>query len=30
MWYDAVLMIGSFLINPEENFLGVNIKLGVN
>lgn len=30
MWYDAVLMIGSFLINPEENFLGVNIKLGIN
>ena len=26
MWYDAVLMIGSFLINPENNFLGVNIQ----
>lgn len=29
MWYDAVLMIGSFLINPEDNFLGVNIKFGL-
>ena len=27
MWYNAALMIGSFLINPEENFLGVNIQL---
>jgi membrane protease YdiL (CAAX protease family) len=30
MWYNAVLMIGSFLINPENNFLGVNIRLGIN
>lgn len=30
MWYDAVLMLGSFLINPEENFLGVNVRLGIN
>ena len=30
MWYDAVLMPGSFLVNPEENFLGVNIKVGLN
>ena len=30
MWYDAVLMIGSFLINPEKNFLGVNIRLNIN
>lgn len=30
MWYDAVLMLGSFLVNPEENFLGVNIKVGLN
>ena len=30
MWYDAVLMIGSFLINPKDNFLGVNIKFGIN
>ncbi|SHF27446.1 CAAX protease self-immunity [Mariniphaga anaerophila] len=30
MWYDAVLMLGSFLINPEDNFLGVNIRLGIN
>jgi membrane protease YdiL (CAAX protease family) len=29
MWYDAILMIGSFLINPEDNFLGVNIKFGI-
>lgn len=29
MWYDAVLMLGSFLINPEENFLGVNVRLGI-
>ncbi len=29
MWYDAVLMLGSFLINPEENFLGVNVKIGL-
>lgn len=29
MWYDAILMIGSFLINPEDNFLGVNIQLGI-
>ncbi|HDS06846.1 MAG TPA: CPBP family intramembrane metalloprotease [Bacteroides sp.] len=29
MWYDAVLMIGSFLINPEDNFLGVSIQLGI-
>lgn len=28
MWYDAVLMLGSFLINPEENFLGVNVRYG--
>ncbi|MCK4662571.1 MAG: CPBP family intramembrane metalloprotease [Bacteroidales bacterium] len=30
MWYDAVLMIGSFLINPDDNFLGVNLKFGIN
>lgn len=30
VWYDAVLMIGSFLINPKDNFLGVNIKFGIN
>mgnify|MGYP000101547324 CR=1 FL=1 len=30
MWYDAVLMLGSFLINPEENFLGMNIMLRIN
>ncbi len=26
MWYDFTLMLGSFLINPENNFLGVNVK----
>ena len=26
MWYDFTLMLGSFLINPENNFLGVNLK----
>jgi membrane protease YdiL (CAAX protease family) len=30
MWYNAVLMVGSFLVNPEENFLGVNIRLGIH
>jgi membrane protease YdiL (CAAX protease family) len=25
-WYDFILMMGSFLIDPENNFLGVNIK----
>ncbi len=28
VWYDAVLMIGSFLINPENNFLGASVKFG--
>lgn len=26
MWYDFTLMLGSFLINPENNFLGVSLK----
>ncbi len=26
MWYDFTLMLGSFLINPRNNFLGVNLK----
>ena len=26
MWYDFTLMIGSFLIDPKNNYLGVNIK----
>ena len=26
MWYDMALMAGSFLINPEDNFLGVKVK----
>ncbi|NJO69027.1 MAG: CPBP family intramembrane metalloprotease [Bacteroidetes bacterium] len=25
MWYDFTLMLGSFLINPKNNFLGVNL-----
>lgn len=29
MWYNAALMIGSFLLNPEENFLGVNIQFTI-
>lgn len=26
MWYDFTLMLGSFLINPKNNYLGVNLK----
>ena len=26
MWYDFVLMFGSFLVNPQNNFLGVNVS----
>ncbi len=26
MWYDFTLMLGSFLIDPEHNFLGVSMK----
>lgn len=26
MWYDFVLMLGSFLVNPENNFLGVSVS----
>ena len=29
-WYDTVLMIGSFLVNPEDNVFGVNLKFNVN
>ena len=29
MWYDFTLMLGSFLINPKNNFLGVNLKLEI-
>lgn len=29
MWYDFTLMLGSFLINPENNFLGVNLKFKI-
>ncbi|MCB8995024.1 MAG: CPBP family intramembrane metalloprotease [Bacteroidales bacterium] len=30
MWYDFTLMLGSFLIDPKNNFLGVNIKFNLN
>ena len=30
MWYDMVLMAGSFLINPEDNFLGVNVQFRID
>jgi membrane protease YdiL (CAAX protease family) len=26
MWYDFTLMLGSFLIDPKNNYLGVNMK----
>lgn len=26
MWYDFVLMLGSFLVNPQNNFLGVSVS----
>jgi len=26
-WYDFTLMMGSFLVNPEENVFGVDVKL---
>ncbi|HNZ69409.1 MAG TPA: CPBP family intramembrane metalloprotease [Prolixibacteraceae bacterium] len=29
MWYDFTLMLGSFLINPKNNFLGVNLKFKI-
>ena len=29
MWYDFTLMLGSFLINPENNFLGVRMKFTI-
>lgn len=29
MWYDFTLMLGSFLINPQNNFLGVNLKFRI-
>lgn len=28
-WYDFTLMLGSFLIDPENNFLGVNMKFKI-
>jgi len=28
-WYDFTLMLGSFLINPQKNFLGVNLKFNI-
>jgi len=29
MWYDFMLMLGSFLIDPENNFLGVSMKFRI-
>jgi len=29
MWYDFTLMLGSFLINPKNNFLGVDLKFKI-
>ena len=29
MWYDFTLMLGSFLIDPKNNFLGVNMKFKI-
>jgi membrane protease YdiL (CAAX protease family) len=26
-WFDMIVMVGSFLINPENNYIGVNLKL---
>lgn len=26
-WFDMITMVGSFLINPENNYLGVDLKL---
>lgn len=26
MWYDFVLMLGSFIVNPQNNFLGVSVS----
>lgn len=26
VWYDFVLMLGSFLVNPQNNFLGVSVQ----
>lgn len=28
-WFDMIIMVGSFLINPENNYLGVNLKLNL-
>ncbi|MBE9468785.1 MAG: CPBP family intramembrane metalloprotease [Bacteroidetes bacterium] len=29
MWYDFTLMVGSFLIDPKNNYLGVDIKFKI-
>lgn len=29
MWYDFTLMLGSFLIDPKNNYLGVNMKFKI-
>jgi len=26
-WFDMIVMVGSFLINPENNYLGVDLKM---
>lgn len=30
VWYDFALMLGSFLINPENNILGVNLQFSLD
>lgn len=29
-WYDFALLLGSFLINPEDNYLGVNLQFNLD
>ena len=29
MWYDFTLMLGSFLVDPKNNYLGVNMKFRI-
>lgn len=29
MWYDFTLMLGSFLMDPQNNFLGVNVRFKI-
>ena len=30
VWYNFALMLGSFLINPEDNYLGVNLQFNLD